>query len=58
MRKVLELAKRFRDEENGAAMIEYTVLIGIITVAVIASIIVIGGWINTQWSTLETALVP
>jgi pilus assembly protein Flp/PilA len=56
MRKLFELTKRFRREEDGAAMIEYTVLLGIITVAVIATIILVGTWVGTQWTTLEAAL--
>ncbi len=56
MIKVLELAKRFRREEDGAAMIEYTVLLGIITVAVIATIILVGTWVSGEWTDLEAAL--
>lgn len=56
MRKVIELAKRFRREEDGAAMVEYTVLLGIITVAVIASIVVVGGWVEDKWTALSTTL--
>lgn len=56
MRKVMEIAKRFRREEDGAAMIEYTVLLGIITVAVIATIILVGTWVSGEWTDLEAAL--
>lgn len=56
MKKFLSLAKRFRDDQDGAAMIEYTVLLGIITVAVIATIILVGAWVSGQWTTLEAAL--
>jgi pilus assembly protein Flp/PilA len=56
MKKFLSLAKRFRDDQDGAAMIEYTVLLGIITVAVIATIILVGAWVSGQWVTLEAAL--
>ena len=48
MTKVLNLAKRFAADEEGAAMIEYGVLVGIITVAVIVTIGLLGGAINTQ----------
>jgi pilus assembly protein Flp/PilA len=57
MRKVLELAKRFGREEDGAAMIEYSILIGIISAAVILSVLAVGGWVQTQWSNLEAALI-
>jgi pilus assembly protein Flp/PilA len=56
MNKFLNLAKRFVADENGAALVEYTVLIGIMLAAVILSIISIGGWVNTKWTALNTAL--
>lgn len=56
MRKVMEIAKRFRREEDGAAMIEYTVLLGIITVAVIATIVLVGTWVSGEWTDLNAAL--
>ena len=56
MRKVLALAEAFRREEEGVALIEYTVLLGIITVAVIASIVFVGGWVSGQWTALSGEL--
>lgn len=56
MTKVLDLAKRFASDEQGAALVEYTVLIEIMLVAVIAAIISIGGWVNDKWTALNTAL--
>jgi pilus assembly protein Flp/PilA len=53
-----KLIAKFAREEDGAAMIEYTVLIGIITVAAIVSIGVVGTWVSGQWTALETKLVP
>ncbi len=68
MKKALELVRKVdiarrvgsvrrlgRDEE-GAALIEYTVLLGILLVAVIATIVLVGTWISNQWTTLEAAL--
>jgi pilus assembly protein Flp/PilA len=56
MRKVLDLARSFGREENGVALIEYTVLLGIITVAVIATIIAVGAWVTGQWTALNAVL--
>jgi pilus assembly protein Flp/PilA len=56
MRKMIGLLARLRKDEDGAALIEYTVLLGILLVAVIAVIIAVGGWINSQWSALNNAL--
>lgn len=35
MRKSLALLKRFAREENGASMVEYAVLVGLITIALV-----------------------
>ena len=43
-----KLLSQFVREEDGAAMIEYTVLIGLITAATIALIIAVGLWVNGQ----------
>jgi pilus assembly protein Flp/PilA len=51
MTKILNLAKRMAADEDGAAMIEYGVLIGIVTVALIATISLLGGAVNTQLRT-------
>ena len=48
--------KNLRDDESGAALIEYTVLLGILLVAVIAIIVFVGGWVSGQWSALSTKL--
>jgi len=52
----MTVARQFRDDEKGAAMVEYTVLLGIITVAVIATVILVGTWVGGQWTTLNTTL--
>jgi pilus assembly protein Flp/PilA len=56
MRKALEQIRKFGRDENGAALVEYTVLLGIMLVAVIATISLVGGWVNTKWTALWTAL--
>ena len=43
-------------DESGAALIEYSILIGIITVGVIAIIIFVGDWVSGQWSLLQSDL--
>lgn len=56
MKRLMTMTRQFRDDEHGAAMVEYTILLGIITVAVIATIILVGGWVTGQWTTLQAAL--
>jgi pilus assembly protein Flp/PilA len=47
---------QFKKDEDGAALIEYTVLLGILLVAVIAIITFVGHWISGQWSALSGQL--
>jgi pilus assembly protein Flp/PilA len=56
MRKVLQLTKKLVDDEQGAALVEYTVLLGIMLVAVITTIGLVGGWMTTKWMALYSAL--
>ena len=56
MRNALKLVKRLGRDEKGAALVEYTVLLGVMLVAVVGTIVLVGGWINTKWSALLTAL--
>jgi pilus assembly protein Flp/PilA len=54
--KLVRLMDRLASDEDGAALIEYTVLIGILLVGVIALITSVGGWVNTKWTALNTNL--
>jgi pilus assembly protein Flp/PilA len=56
MRKTWNLIQKLGRDEEGAALIEYTVLLGIMLVAVIASIIFVGGWVQGRWVALSGAL--
>lgn len=56
MRNMFAWLARFRNDEDGAALIEYTVLLGILLVAVIATIIAVGGWISGKWTALNSSL--
>ncbi len=53
-----KLYLKLRYDDRGASMVEYTVLTGLITVAVIAGVVFVGGWVGDQWLALETALTP
>ena len=53
MSKVMSLIGRLSRDEDGAALIEYTVLLGIMLVAVIATIILVGSWISGTVDRLE-----
>jgi pilus assembly protein Flp/PilA len=56
MRQASQLIKKLMDDEKGAALVEYTVLLGVMLVAVISTIMLVGGWVSTKWSALWTAL--
>jgi pilus assembly protein Flp/PilA len=56
MMKAIQLLGRLARDEDGAALLEYTVLLGILLVAVIATIVLVGTWISGQWTTLNSAL--
>ena len=54
--KVMNLISQFKSDENGASLIEYTVLLAILLVAVIAIIAGVGAWISTEWAALSSAI--
>jgi pilus assembly protein Flp/PilA len=58
MSHTVNLLHRLGKDEDGASLIEYTVLVAILLTAVIATIGIVGTWINGQWSNLAKALNP
>ena len=52
MRRVRTFLERLGRDEDGVTMLEYTILLGIITVAVIASVVYAGTWVSGKWTTL------
>ncbi len=56
MSKAWNLLRRLGNDEEGAALIEYTVLLGILLIAVIVTIGLVGTWINTKWTALQGQL--
>jgi len=58
MSKAVNVFSQFLKDEDGAALIEYTVLLGILLIAVIATIGLVGTWVSKQWLALDKALAP
>jgi len=56
MSQVTNLIARLRRDEDGAALVEYTVLLGILLVGVIVTIGLVGTWISGKWVALNAAL--
>ncbi|PZV36526.1 Flp family type IVb pilin [Mesorhizobium kowhaii] len=52
MKKLMTMTRQFRDDENGAAMVEYSILVGIIAGAAILIIVGIGLWVNGRFAGL------
>ena len=52
MGKLISIAKQFEDDENGAAMVEYSILVGIIAGAAILAIVAIGLWVSGRFGGL------
>ncbi|MEZ2331211.1 Flp family type IVb pilin [Mesorhizobium sp. RCC_202] len=52
MKKLMTMTRQFRDDENGAAMVEYSILVGIIAGAAILAILAIGGWVSGRFTGL------
>jgi pilus assembly protein Flp/PilA len=52
---VSQLSKFVRNED-GASLVEYTVLLGILFITVLVTIGAVGNWINTKWTALNTNL--
>jgi pilus assembly protein Flp/PilA len=57
MSKFNTLAARFARDERGASMVEYSILIGIITAATIVTIALVGGKVSAAWTALNNAWV-
>jgi Flp pilus assembly pilin Flp len=52
----MELLKNFWKEEEGQDLIEYALLLGFITLAVVGALTAIQGNLNTLWGNAESAV--
>ena len=50
--KLTAMARELRDDTSGAEIVEYAVMIGLLTAAAIATIVLVGGWVAGEWSIL------
>ena len=53
---MLKLINKFRKEEDGASLIEYSLLVGLISIAVIVAITAISGNLKTIWNNTSNAV--
>jgi pilus assembly protein Flp/PilA len=56
MSMLIALFRRLSKDESGASLIEYSILIGLITVAVILIISGVGDWVVSQWQGLQSGV--
>jgi pilus assembly protein Flp/PilA len=53
--KLASLKKFFTKKEEGASMVEYAILLGLITAAVIAAVIIMGGKVKAAFEGVNAA---
>ena len=53
---VLQLINRFRKEEEGAALVEYGMLVGLIAVICVVAVTTLGTEVSTAFSTIASSL--
>jgi pilus assembly protein Flp/PilA len=51
-----QFLKNFARDEEGASLVEYSVLIGLVTAAVIVTISSVGGRVTKAWTTLDGSM--
>lgn len=56
MKSIVSLFRALHADDNGAAFIEYTALLGVILAIGLAILATVGGWAQTVWSTLCSQL--
>ena len=56
MNRLVKFLDRFSADESAATMVEYTILIGLITVIAIALIASVGTWVKNAWQSVNTTL--
>ena len=56
VKRAFRLFTRLRKDDGGATLIEYSILIGLMTTVVMLLVLAISGWISDTWSSLNSAL--
>ena len=56
LRCIKDTAFRLWTNESGASLLEYSVLVGLITAAVVGTIFGVAGWMGNKWNSLQTTL--
>jgi pilus assembly protein Flp/PilA len=56
LNRIEDIAGRLWNDESGASLLEYSVLVGLITAAVVGTIFGVSGWMGNKWNHLQTTL--
>lgn len=56
LKKITSIMQSFARDESGASLLEYTILLGIVTAVSVALIANVGAWVTQRWTALVTAL--
>lgn len=54
MTRITSFLDALAKDDSGATMLEYSLLIGLITAGAVAIVAGGGDWVSTQWTTLRT----
>ena len=54
--KLRNMFRKFVQDEQGLETVEYAIIVGLIVVGTIAAIVAIGGWVSTQFTTLQNGI--
>jgi len=53
---LIRLAVRFRNSEDGATSIEYAIIAGTLSIAIVAAVTQVGSSVNTMFTSVQTGL--
>jgi pilus assembly protein Flp/PilA len=56
MKMIAAFLDHLAANESGATMVEYTILIGLITVVSIALIAAVGNWVRNSWTVINSTV--
>jgi pilus assembly protein Flp/PilA len=56
LRRIKDTAVRLWNDEVGASLLEYSVLVGLITAAVVGTLLGVSQWMSNKWSNLQATL--
>jgi pilus assembly protein Flp/PilA len=56
LKQVTSTIQSFSRDERGASLLEYTILLGIVTAVSVALIANVGTWVTGRWTALTAAL--